>query len=122
MRQVSSKYFCRALYELLLHLCEFYSRQRSWIWFLSHNALRSAMMSICQFALVHPLYHLCELTCKFYNPLPLLFSCFLHDDIICDRPHYDGTLAGVAISCEWMTFNLTYSEPPIHTWSFPFCS
>lgn len=36
-----------------------------------------------------------------------------HDDIICDRPCYDGTLAGVAISCEWMIFNLTYSEPSI---------
>jgi hypothetical protein len=43
------------------------------------------------------------------SPLPF------HDDIICDRPLYDGTLAGVAISCEWMTFNLTYSEPLIQT-------
>jgi hypothetical protein len=42
----------------------------------------------------------------------LIYSPF-HDDIICDRPCYDGTLAGVAISCEWMIFNLTYSEPSV---------
>ena len=40
-------------------------------------------------------------------PSPMLF---FDDDIICDRPLYDGTLAGVAISIERMTFILTYPE------------
>ncbi len=38
------------------------------------------------------------------------FTFPLHDDIICDRPRFVGTLAGVAIAFARMRFILTYTE------------
>lgn len=71
---------------------------------------------------IHCLAHCkCEL-CRLYRSLlrktvstallsfTELFDNPSNDDIICDRPRYDGLLAGSTISSVWMIFILTYPE------------